>query len=237
MDLLRDWLDRHSVSGALLSDQAGFAWITAGGRNHVSIGEAAGIASVLITGDDGLVITANIEERRLLDEELVGTGLDAMAYPWHQPEGRQGLHASLTRMVHVGSPDRDLVVRHDAVTRIDGHMIARSVPGVALSEVLNVVIGAYEAEGFPGEWRLHHQGGLTGYAGREIFATPAAAHRLALNQACAWNPSITRVKSEDTTLVDSGGPRVITRTATWPQKEFEVEGGLMERPAIWEVEG
>ncbi len=95
-------------------------------------------------------------------------------------------------------------------------------------------IQQYAAEGFPGEWELHHQGGLTGYSGRysgrEIFATPSSLHPIAPRQAFAWNPSITRVKSEDTILVADDGFEVLTRTQRWPDKE--VDGATIERPSL-----
>ena len=84
----------------------------------------------------------------------------------------------------------------------------------------------------PGEWQLHHQGGLTGYAGREIFGTDTTAHSLNSNQALTWNPSITGVKSEDSTLLTDQGLEVLTRTGNWPEWEVEVAPGRLSRPDI-----
>ncbi|MGH8834671.1 MAG: M24 family metallopeptidase [Actinomycetes bacterium] len=145
---------------------------------------------------------------------------------------RHGLHASLTRMVSFGSPDDDLAARHGAVLRVDALVNLQSRPGAQLSDVLAAAADQYATEGFPGEWERHHQGGLTGYAGREIFATPRARHRLEPWQATAWNPSITRVKSEDTVLVTLDGPEVLTRTDGWPQVRVEHPAGSLERPAL-----
>jgi Xaa-Pro aminopeptidase len=145
---------------------------------------------------------------------------------------RHGLHASLTRMVSFGSPDDDLAARHGAVLRVDALVNLQSRPGAQLSDVLAAAADQYATEGFPGEWERHHQGGLTGYAGREIFATPRARHRLEPWQATAWNPSITRVKSEDTVLVTLDGPEVLTRTDGWPQVRVEHPAGRLERPAL-----
>lgn len=145
---------------------------------------------------------------------------------------RHGLHASLTRMVSFGRPDDELVARHEAVTRVDATELLASRPGTTLGEVFAAAAARYEIEGFPGEWRHHHQGGLTGYAGREIFATASSTHRLATGQALAWNPSITRVKSEDTVLVGERGPVVLTATSDWPQRPVALEGASIDRPAI-----
>ena len=147
---------------------------------------------------------------------------------------RQGLHASLTRMVSFEEPDAELVSRHRAVVRIDARLILESQSGNRLNAVLGSGLDQYAEEGFPGEWKLHHQGGLTGYGGREIFATPRAEHRLEANQVVAWNPSITRVKSEDTLLIGTRGPEVLTESDSWPLHTVHLPAGEMPRPAILE---
>jgi Xaa-Pro aminopeptidase len=112
--------------------------------------------------------------------------------------------------------------------------VVESRAGASLGEVLDAGLSQYEHEGFPDEWRLHHQGGLTGYAGREIFATPGEPHRLSRHQVVAWNPSITRVKSEDTVLVTADGCEILTRTDDWPRKLVTVASGAIERPSMLE---
>lgn len=145
---------------------------------------------------------------------------------------RHGLHASLTRMVSFGTPDDELVARHRRVTAVDTRLNLASRPGVSLGEVLRAGMDQYRAEGHPGEWHRHHQGGLTGYAGREVFATPGAGHRLAPWQAVAWNPSITRVKSEDTVLVGPDGVEVLTRSGHWPERAVSLDAGTLVRPDL-----
>lgn len=360
LERVRAWLDRSNLDALLLSSQANFAWITAGGRSHVSIGEPAGVASVLVTREAAYVLTPNIERRRIVDEEIGRLGFEVLDYPWHRPEAfgttlaalcdpvqavsdlgiaglahaddasvraddgyaelrrvlhpkeqeryralgrdaadaletaareahpgdtelnvaariadgcmrrdivplvnlvasderiaryrhpiptsstvgrtllvaltgrRHGLHASLTRMISFGAPDDDLRSRHEAVQRVDAQMIAASVPGASLREVLQAASERYDAEGFPGEWKLHHQGGLTGYAGREIFATPTETYRLRADQALAWNPSITRVKSEDTVLITADGAETLT-VGDWPTNEMATGPSELSRPSI-----
>jgi len=145
---------------------------------------------------------------------------------------RHGLHASLTRMMTFGEPEDELAARHAAVLRVDTQYLVESRPAATLRGVMAAAMEQYAAEGFPDEWRLHHQGGLTGYAGREVFATPREGHRLERGQALAWNPSITRVKSEDTVVVGENGVEVLTSTEGWPRVAVELPGGTASRPAV-----
>jgi Xaa-Pro aminopeptidase len=355
---VRSWLARRSLDAVLIGSQPGFAWVTAGGESHVSLGQEAGAASVLVMADDAFLLTANIELARFLDEQVAGLGLTPEEWPWHEPDGgravldrlcrtdravsdlglfglaqapadlshlrhtllptevgryrrlgmdtaeaveatcraarpgdseldvaarlsaecrrrdilplvnlvgadgridryrhplptthriertllvaltgrRHGLHASLTRLVTFGTADVERTARHRAVGRVDARMLLESRPGASLAGVLAAGIEQYEAEGYAGQWRLHHQGGLTGYAGREIFATPSADHRLEDAQAVAWNPSITGTKSEDTALVTHAGPELLTRSDGWPCGPVELPQGTVDRPVVLAAE-
>ena len=145
---------------------------------------------------------------------------------------RHGLHISLTRLVSFGPVHPALLARHRAVATVDARYILESRPGVTVGEVVSRAIDQYAVEGFPQEWELHHQGGLTGYAGREIFGTPDSKYRLQDNQALTWNPSITGTKSEDTILLTAGGTEVLTRTGSWPELKIDLPMGALRRPDI-----
>lgn len=361
---LRRWIDDSDLDAVLITSQGGFAWITAGGDNHVSLGQEAGAASVLVTRDDAYLLAANNELRRIVDEEVAGAGVTPIDWPWHDEDGegriverlcdpsravsdlgrlglppappelaelrlellapeqdryralgrdtaealevavltarpgdreqdvaarlahecrrrgilalvnlvgaderialyrhpmptdrrlertllasvtgrRHGLHASCTRMVHHGPLDADRAARFAAVARVDARLILESRPGALLGKVFDQGVDQYDREGYGREWSLHHQGGITGYAGREVFATPASHQFLRPGQAVAWNPTITGVKSEDTVLVGADGPEVLTRTGAWPQVVVEPGGvgepfgedgaGAVARPAL-----
>lgn len=351
---VRRWLERERLAGVVLESQPNFAWVTAGGNGFVITSQEQAVASVVITADRAVVVTTNIEGRRLTDEELPPQLFDVVEYPWSSPEqqdllierivgsgtvasdsasasridasgqliglrgalaeseirryrevameaalavesvcrgverrGRErdvaarlaqecysrdlvpvvnlvaadgriaryrhplptdnrvdrtlmvaltargfGLHVSLTRFVCFGEPAGDQIVRHRACCRIDAGMICRSRPGTGLAEIFAGAVDDYAAEGFADEWRAHHQGGTTGYQGREEFASSDSAVKLAGSQALAWNPSIAGAKSEDTILVTDRGPEVLTQTGHWPQLEIEVEGATLSRPDL-----
>jgi Xaa-Pro dipeptidase len=145
---------------------------------------------------------------------------------------RHGLHVSLTRLVSFGAPPDELASLIAAVANVDTAMLRASRPGTTTGAVLRTAAAAYAERGFPEEWRRHHQGGITGYRGREVFAVPGEATELSAVCAVAWNPSITGgAKSEDTALVGPESIEVVTRTPELP--ELDVDG--LARPGIAEV--
>ncbi len=146
-----------------------------------------------------------------------------------------GLVASVTRLVHFGSLPNELRAKQEAVAHVDATFIAATEPGATIADIFRKGVEAYAKVGYPNEWRLHHQGGLAGYEPREHLATPTSAQVVKPGQAFAWNPSITGTKSEDTILVGEKRCEVITAMEDWPQIPVEVEGQLIERPAILDV--
>ena len=130
---------------------------------------------------------------------------------------RGGLYANLTHFVELEEPNRELARR----LRACGEILARTReeatrPGRTLAEAFADIQGFYADAGFPEEWRLHHQGGPTGYASREIIATPATHAEIGTGQAFAWNPSITGAKAEGTFVLTEDGPEVLTGRAAAP---------------------
>ena len=116
---------------------------------------------------------------------------------------------------------------------VDATVLAANRPGRTLGEIFTVLQDAYARVGAPDEWRNHHQGGIAGYLGREVFATPRASTELPAACAVAWNPSVAGGgKSEDTVLVTRDGIEVVTRTAALD--EIETEAGVA-RPAMVEL--
>lgn len=133
-----------------------------------------------------------------------------------------GLAVSASRLVHFGPIPPELRRKHDAVARVDAAFIAATVPSAVVGDIFRQGMAAYAAEGYPEEWRLHHQGGPTGYKGRDFKATPDSAQRVVENQAFAWNPSITGTKSEDTIIATPSGPEVISTSPAWPMTDTSI---------------
>ncbi|MCA1717609.1 MAG: M24 family metallopeptidase [Actinobacteria bacterium] len=124
---------------------------------------------------------------------------------------RGGLYANVTRIVHFEEPDKELRQRLEACETILRRMREEATrPGHTLADAFEDCRRFYAEEGFPEEWRLHHQGGMTGYASREVIATPETRQEIRVGQALAWNPSVTGAKAEETFVLTESGPEVIT---------------------------
>jgi Xaa-Pro dipeptidase len=130
---------------------------------------------------------------------------------------RGGLYANLTRIVELEEPDPELACRLRACDEILARMREEATrPGRTLAEAFAACRGFYADAGFPDEWRLHHQGGLTGYGSRELIATPSSDHVIEPGQAFAWNPSVTGAKAEETFVLTATGPEIVTGSALAP---------------------
>jgi Xaa-Pro aminopeptidase len=137
---------------------------------------------------------------------------------------RQGLVASLSRIVSAGEQSDELKRRMLSSARVNAKLLAATRPGAVGSELYKVASRAYAEEGFPGEERLHHQGGAAGYRTRDWVAHPASVETVQAQQAFAWNPTVTGSKAEETCIASAEGVEVITTTPNWPQIPVLVGG-------------
>lgn len=354
---IRTFLQHSGMDGVLLTERPRFAWITGGRDNHIVSHSQIGVASILVTGDQLLCLANQIESPRMRNEELPGTGIEVVDFPWWDsksakttaeeviagrkiaadidvfglglsplppgfdklrwqltdseiqryrecgdlatttlesvcrqirpgenefeiaarmeyevqragaspyvvlvstdervftfrhpiPTARRleryamlvicaeyhGLIANLTRFVHFGSLSGDLERKQQAVANVDAAVNLATRPGRRLDHVFADLAAAYATNGYADEWRLHHQGGSTGYAGRDVIATPSTQAEVLENQAFAWNPSIQGTKSEDTILVTAAGIDFLTRPGRdWPVVMGHCPAGDLRRAGI-----
>jgi Xaa-Pro dipeptidase len=123
---------------------------------------------------------------------------------------RGGLYANLTRIVVLAEVDPELTRRQRACEEILARMREEATrPGRTLAEAFADCQRFYADAGFPDEWRLHHQGGVTGYGSRELIATPTTDDLIEPGQAFAWNPSVAGAKAEETFVLTDAGPEVV----------------------------
>ena len=146
---------------------------------------------------------------------------------------RHGLHASATRCLSFGPVPPQLAENHATVVAVDSAYLARSQPGNTLGEAFAAGEQRYAAGGFYDDWKEHHQGGTTGYAGREVFAGSGAGYELGPGMAVAWNPTVPGAKSEDTFLVQPDGLEQLTRA---PDSQWPTTGDDIPREGILVVD-
>jgi antitoxin VapB len=145
----------------------------------------------------------------------------------------KGLISNLTRWVSFGKISKDLAQRQQAIANIDTAVNLVTRPGRTLGEVFKDLQQAYADNGHDGQWQYHHQGGSTGYAGREAFGNPTSTIPVLANQAFAWNPSIVGIKCEDTTLCTEDGTEVLTACSkSWPKTIGRFGDQKLVRPDI-----
>ncbi|MGW8482074.1 M24 family metallopeptidase [Microbacterium sp. NPDC055903] len=136
---------------------------------------------------------------------------------------RHGLIANATRWVGEDAAD-------ERILAVEQAFLDASVPGARLDDAFAAGCAAYEANGFAAdEWQRHHQGGPTGYAGRDPRATDATSDLIVEGQAFAWNPTAPGVKVEDTLLRTADGWEVLTLDGRWPTVQ---QGGLPRPTAL-----
>lgn len=138
---------------------------------------------------------------------------------------RGGLVASATRSIAF---QPGFARDYERLLEVEYTAISETVSGAIAGQVFDKITGAYERIGMPGEWKRHHQGGLTGYLPREIRVDSQCGHEVRIGEVYAWNPSCEGAKCEDSVLVTDSGPEILTAGGGWPT--ITVHG--LNRPAV-----
>jgi Xaa-Pro aminopeptidase len=132
---------------------------------------------------------------------------------------RHGLIASLTRFVSFGPLAPELLEAQERLLQVDVAFNRATRARARVGDVFAAGAHAYAEQGFAAaEWRLHHQGGPTGYEPRDYLATAASEPLVVRSQAFAWNPSVPSLKCEDTVVATDGQPEVLTVDSRWPTR-------------------
>jgi Xaa-Pro aminopeptidase len=110
LERLRELLRDRGYAAAALDTRRNFAWLTAGGDNHVLQASEHGVATLLVTQTDAVVLTAVNEAPRMRDEEVSGLPLEVVALPWEQPAAvaEEILARASGRVAHDGDLEADL---------------------------------------------------------------------------------------------------------------------------------
>ncbi|MBC7690683.1 MAG: M24 family metallopeptidase [Methylotenera sp.] len=85
LDVIREALKLNFIAGVRFRGVDWFSWITGGGNSVVILTHEAGIADVLVTPTQCIVLTNAIEKDRLIEEELPD-GYPVHAVAWQDPQ-------------------------------------------------------------------------------------------------------------------------------------------------------
>ena len=130
---------------------------------------------------------------------------------------RQGLMISATRWVSFRELTTHEIERQYRLREVEHVFLRGSAPGRELRQVFSEGISAYAENGFDAdEWTRHHQGGPTGYVGRDPKATAQFDDLIVDHQAFAWNPTVFGDKAEDTVLMVGGSAQILSHDEHWP---------------------
>jgi Xaa-Pro dipeptidase len=148
---------------------------------------------------------------------------------------RQGLIASLSRVLCAGDIPADLQNRTEACAFVNASLYAATTEGATGSALYEIASDAYAAKGFAAEINKHHQGGAAGYRTRDWVAHPDRGDVVRMNQAFAWNPSITGTKTEETGIVTADGFEIITASDAFPKIRTVIDGQEFFSPGIYSL--
>lgn len=176
---------------------------------------AVASAELVARGIDPLVVLVSGVQRGAFRHPLPTAGLLGDRAMIVVCGRRDGLIANATRWVGAS-------VDEEPILGVERAFLEASVSGARLDEAFAAGTAAYASFGFdPEEWQRHHQGGPTGYAGRDPRATASTTDLLVEDQAFAWNPTAPGVKVEDTMLRTETGWEVLTVDERWPSVEYD----------------
>ncbi|UFT98760.1 M24 family metallopeptidase [Radiobacillus kanasensis] len=87
---IRDLLHKRKVDGVIFHKQANISWLI-GGRSHINIAMESSVMSVIVTVNETVVVTSNIEKNRLLEEEIQIQVDRVETFPWFDPLKKEEL--------------------------------------------------------------------------------------------------------------------------------------------------
>lgn len=212
------WLGRQTADAAcalLRNLRPGMTEMTIQGMLAESLFSRAILPSVYLTATDHRIVSYRhaVPRRGVLDRFGM---LNFCARRW-------GLSVSITRFVHFGAVPSELERKFQAVAEVNAKLLHATREGACSDALFTVAEEAYASAGYPGEERMHHQGGATGYLEREWVARPGGAELVGTQQAFAWNPNLQGAKVEDTVVLQNGHIELLTETSDLPSITTKVD--------------
>ncbi|WP_069999073.1 M24 family metallopeptidase [Cellulosilyticum sp. I15G10I2] len=147
---------------------------------------------------------------------------------------RNGLIVSLSRDVLLDY-DEDMVEKHTRCAMVHAAFLSGLKIGNTVESAFGKGLLEYQKQGYPLEYKEHHQGGLTGFIPRELRANIGCTHSVRRDEAYAFNPTIQGSKCEDTVLVTENGIEIITYTGNYAYITCDIDGEKFMMPTVYVV--
>lgn len=199
-----------------------------------------------------------VDVKALVECELAKAGLDVLLVLVYGDKSRLLYRHNLPRNVEIGDKcivsicakenglvvsstrtvtfikDLNLKKQYEINAKIDAQILDQTSKTSSLNEMFSKIKEIYKENGYPDEWKLHHQGGVTGYNSREFIATSYSKVNIKNKMAFAWNPTITGTKLEDTYLKNESEmiPLTCSLQSDWPILSLKIKGNEYQMPDI-----
>lgn len=95
-------MSASGLDAVVLTSRAGFSWLSGGKLNYVCGATEQGVASLIVTREQVLCLTNNIERPRIEQEELAEAGIDLLEHPWQDGQAGTQLIDELIGKLRVG---------------------------------------------------------------------------------------------------------------------------------------
>jgi len=150
----------------------------------------------------------------------------------HPAARRWGLHANVSRSLHLGSPPEEVKQAYNAAVTIESRILSLLKPGMKFSEILENQKEWYGRLGFTDDWKYHFQGGPTAYqvADPVRCQTDTAVQE---NQAFDWFITVTGAKVEELTLLTHNGVELASSSPAWPGIPVKTDSATIMLPDLY----
>ena len=143
-----------------------------------------------------------------------------------------GISVSLTRLLHLGPPYKDVEERIRKVIEMSARFQEATKPGKSVYEVFDESKTWYEKAGYPDEYPKDYNGGLLSHTFREYDDYSENKRIIREGQALAWHPSIKGITIEDTFIIYKDSVEVVTIDERWPLIPVEINGNVYYQPDV-----
>jgi Xaa-Pro dipeptidase len=179
------------------------------------------------------VLIVGFDDRVLRYRHPLATDKALQRYALLHPAARRwGLHANVTRLVHLEQPPSEIRRAIDAAQTVGAHVAAMLAPGVRFADVLAEQKRLYAQLGYPEEWNLHFQGGITGYTLADPSRCLDPAARAVSGQAYDYFITLTGAKFEELTLLTEKGVEFASLGPGWPARNVWTPSGIIQVPDV-----